>query len=190
MGKKATGTDPIKLFFEWYEEARTGDTAAGEQLFGCLNERFSLFVQHRISSRQDAEEVVQDSLMAIAEKYREIEITTSFTAWAYRVLENKLSYYYRTKKTRTRKLAELAQDKPAGGTYSTDPSFRRRLLDCIKKVSRVNIRHARILNLHYQGYSVEYICGKFGVTRNNLYIILSRARSMLKACVETGDLGS
>jgi len=173
-----------------YEEARTGDTAAEERLFGCLNERFSLFVQHRISSRQDAEEVVQDSLTAIAEKYRELEVTTSFTAWAYRVLENKLLYYYRTKKSQTRKLAELAQDKLAGGTNDPDPSFRRRLLDCIKKVSRANIRHARILNLHYQGYSVEDICGKFGVTRNNLYIMLSRARSMLKACIEKGDIGS
>jgi len=172
-----------------YNVARTGDPGAEERLFKGLTERFSLFVQHRIYSRQDAEEVVQDSLTAIAEQYREIEITKSFTAWAYRVLENKLLHYYRTKKSHARKLERLAANKTSDAAYDADPSFRRRLLDCMKKVSRANIRHARILNLHYQGYSVEDICGKLGVTRNNLYIILSRARSMLKACVEKGDLG-
>jgi RNA polymerase sigma factor (sigma-70 family) len=172
-----------------YDEARTGDPTAEKRLFVSLGERFGLFLQRRIGSRQDAEEVVQDTLAAIAEQYRQIEITTSFAAWAYRVLENKLLYYYRSKKAQARKLEQFAESGKPVAVHNPDPAFRRRLLDCIKKVSRANIRHARILNLHYQGYTVEDICGRLEISRNNLYTSLSRARSVLKSCIEKGDIG-
>ncbi len=172
-----------------YGIALAGDRSAEDRLFNRLRERFGLFVQQRIGNKQDAEEIIQESLMVIAEKYKDIEIEVSFTAWAYRVLENKLLSYYRTKKGRAGKLVPMADDdNNPDRAPAPDPSFKRRLLDCLKKVNRANTRHARILNLHYQGYTIEDICGKFSITRNNVYIILSRARTMLKICLETGDI--
>ena len=41
-----------------------------------------------------------------------------------------------------------------------------------------------VLNLHYQGFSVEEIQKRLKVTRNSLYILLHRARSMFKACLD------
>ena len=85
-------------------------------------------------------------------------------------------------------MVPMAEDNNPDRSSATDPSFKRRLLDCLKKVNQTNTRHARILNLHYQGYTVTDICGKFKITRNNVYIILSRARLMLKVCLEKGDV--
>jgi DNA-directed RNA polymerase specialized sigma24 family protein len=45
-------------------------------------------------------------------------------------------------------------------------------------------RHARILVMKYQGYRTAEICERMSITPNNLYVTLSRARAMLKACLE------
>ena len=66
-------------------------------------------------------------------------------------------------------------------------ALERQLLDCLRALNRSNGRHARILNLHYQGYSVEEICRRLSLTRTNFYTILSRARTILLACLEKGD---
>jgi DNA-directed RNA polymerase specialized sigma24 family protein len=57
-------------------------------------------------------------------------------------------------------------------------------------VKAANKRYARILVLRYQGYSAEEICDEFKITSKNLYMILSRARVLLKRCIETGEIDS
>jgi RNA polymerase sigma factor (sigma-70 family) len=171
-----------------YRLVQDGDASAEERLFQGLGERFGYFAQQRVGNVQDAEELVQESLMVIAEKYREIEITASFTAWAYKILENKLLYYYRTKKNRAGRFVALEDAVPSPDSSTSDPSFKRRLLLCLKRINRINTRFARLLNLQHQGYTVEDMCDKLGTTRNAIYIILSRARSMLKTCLEKGDV--
>lgn len=152
-----------------------------------LYESFSIFVQQRIWNRQDGEEIVQDTLMTIKDKYGNMHFETSFAAWAYKVLENKILYFLRSKRYHENKYLRVPDYNQPHQVFS-DPVFKRQLLDCLKKVSVKNIRQARILNMHYQGYSTDEICDKMKLTRNSLYIHLSRARSMLKFCLEKGDI--
>ena len=70
----------------------------------------------------------------------------------------------------------------------TDPDLKRRLLGCLQKICRQNVRYARILNLHYQGYKTGEVCGRMDVRPATLYSVLSRARSMLEDCLEKGDV--
>ncbi len=74
------------------------------------------------------------------------------------------------------------------GISRADESLERQLLDCLKKLYAVNHRHARILNLHYLGFTVAEICQRLEVTRNNLYSLLFRARTKLADCLETGEV--
>jgi RNA polymerase sigma-70 factor (ECF subfamily) len=173
---------------ELHSETRGGGQAAEERLFKGLSESFRLFVQHRIWNEQDSEEIVQDSLATIAAKYRVIEFDISFAAWAYKVLENKILHYYRTKRSRESRFSQTGEILDRAVSPKTNPDLKRRLLDCLRKISGVNRRHARILNLRYQGFSTDEICGRLDVTRNNVYILLSRARSMLKQCLEKGEV--
>jgi len=166
--------------------ARLGDRATEEQLFQRLTESFRVFVQQRIQSQEDGEEIVQEALITIAEKYREIDFTTSFAAWAYRVLENKLLDYYRTKQRRESRITTRADGDATGSSWNPDPEFKRRLLNCLQSVAAANHRHAQILHLHYQGYSAAEVCAKLSLTKNAAYILLSRARAMLKSCLEEG----
>jgi len=173
---------------ELHALAKGGDNQAENRLFCSLTESFRLFVQHRIWDEQDAEELVQDTLATIAEKYRGIDFAASFAAWAYKTLENKLLHYYRTKHGRESRFAQMTDDQEHEDFRASDPALKRQLMNCLRRICEANNRYARILNLRYQGYSTEEICERLGITRNNAYILLSRARSMLKLCLEKGDL--
>lgn len=168
--------------------AHDGDKAATEKLFTILAVRFRLFAQRRIWDGSDAEEVVQDALMAILKKHKEIEFKTSFVAWAHRVLENEILRHYRRKGYREMRFGQTAGDVGNFPMWDPDPELKRKLLDCLKKIGSTNNRYARILNLHYQGYATEEVCEKLNLTPNHSYVLLSRARSMLEACLERGDV--
>ena len=171
-----------------YSLARDGSPGSEDKLFHGLGESFHIFVQQRIWNREDCEEIVQETLAAIAAKYREINFEISFAAWAYKVLENKILHYYRTKRCRESKFTPGDDEQERAASPATNPDLKRRLLDCLRKISGVNRRHARILNFCYQGFSTDEVCERLGVSRNNVYILLSRARSMLKLCLNEGDI--
>lgn len=169
-----------------YNNIGSGDETAEQILFNRLSARFRVFAQHKILDKQDAEEVVQEALLTIAEKYREIEFNTSFASWAYQVLENKILGFYRKKYGRDTKFKQWEKDKGQARQIIPEPELKLQLLRCLKKIGRINQRHARILNLHYQGFAVEEICEKMKITKGNLYSILSRVRSLLQLCLEKG----
>ncbi len=170
-----------------YEMVRKGSKDAEERLFSELFESFSIFVQQRIWNKQDCEEIVQESLVAIKDKYTSIEFEKSFAAWAYRVLENKILHFLRSKRYHESRYLQDSEYHPSM-QIRPDPDFKRRLLNCLKLISIKNIRCARVLNMHYQGFSVSEICDKLRLTRNSMYILLSRARSLLKLCLEKGEI--
>ncbi len=171
-----------------YLAARNGDKKAEEQLFQFLTARFRLFVQRKIWNQGDGEELMQEALMTVFGKYKDVERIDNIAAWAHKVLNNKILNYFKTKALHESKLGELEQKAVGNKPIVPDSTLELQLLDCLKKIGSINTRHARILNFHHHGYSVAEICTKLALTRNNLYSVLSRARSMLELCLEKGDL--
>lgn len=169
-----------------YRNAIDNVQNAEKELFKYLGARFKYLVQLEISDQHDGEEIVQDTLMAIAEKYRELEVEVSFAAWAFKVLKNKQLNYFRMRRYKRNRFAEMSDynDMP----FDSDPDLRIRIIDCLKRICKSYIRSGRILNLYYQGYSTEDICKKLSLTRNNAYSVLYRARSMLQTCLDMGDI--
>jgi RNA polymerase sigma factor (sigma-70 family) len=147
-------------------------------------------VRQRIGEKQDAEEVVQNALLTIVQEYKGVEFKTSFAAWAYKVLDNRILAHYQASKrqaARSERLNETVDASELAGANPL-PELRHRLLSCLNKIMRANRRYARILNLHYQGYTTGEICGKMELTPNNFYSVLSRARSQLGFCLDTGRI--
>jgi RNA polymerase sigma factor (sigma-70 family) len=170
------------------KSARNGDRAAEADLFRRLSESFRLFTRLKIRNPQDREEVVQEALATIAQKYRKEQFETSFAAWAYRILEFKVMNYYRSVKNRDKVFAPVSDDDVQEAGRAVDPTLKARLLDCLRKLSKTRLAHARILTLHFQGFSVSEICDRVGISSNNLYVRLSRARKLLANCLENGDV--
>ncbi|MCP4567112.1 MAG: sigma-70 family RNA polymerase sigma factor [FCB group bacterium] len=172
----------------FYNEARSGNNQAEEELFQHLSVRFRLFAHQRIWNEDDVDDIVQSAMMAIAKEYRSLAIEKSFTAWAYKVLDNRILSYIKTKSSRRRRLEPMGEEEVSAGAVDPDPDLESMLLDCIRKVAASNRRYARILNLYYQGYTTEEVCRRLKMTANHSYVTLSRARSMLELCLDTGDI--
>lgn len=171
----------------FYLSARDGDARAEERLFEKLSARFGFFAQQRIWDRDDAQEIAQEALAAVCERYKSIEFKVSFAAWAHKVLDNKILEYYKTR-SRRREREQAAGNGESAAAHGSSHMLERQLLECLRKLNKGFKRHARILNFHHQGYSVDEICRRLELTRTNLYSILSRARSMLLLCLEKGDI--
>jgi RNA polymerase sigma-70 factor, ECF subfamily len=165
-----------------YRQARLGDTSAERVLMRHLTVSFRLVAQHRLWDEQEAEEVVQEALLTVLSKYREVEIESSFGGWTYGVLQNKIMDCVRKRMTR-RTLDEQWQGDQSPPVDRPNPDLRRAIIECFQKIHRANNRHARILNLHYQGYSTAEICDRLAISENNLYVQLSRARRALEICL-------
>ncbi|MCP4631842.1 MAG: RNA polymerase sigma factor [candidate division Zixibacteria bacterium] len=170
-----------------YKKACNGDKSSEDEFFHVLTVRFRLFLYQKGVNEEDAKEIVQDAMLTIIEEYKKIVFKTSFSAWAYNVLQNKLLNYYRKSKRRGETVSSTFENHiNQYETWDSDPDLAPQLLDCLRKIGKTNTRYARILNLHFQGYKVEEICEKLDITSSNLYVILSRARSMLSSCLEKG----
>ncbi|MCP4706080.1 MAG: sigma-70 family RNA polymerase sigma factor [candidate division Zixibacteria bacterium] len=170
-----------------YIKSKNGDKTAEKQLFKHLSVSFKIFALQRIMNKQDAEEVVQNSLMILSNKYKVLDNQPNFAAFAYKVLKNQLMAYYKSKRLPKNSNQSLMIDY-ASKYDENYTNLKLRLFECIKKIHGINKSFARILNLHYQGYSTDEICEKMLISRSNFYTTLYRARIMLKTCIEKGEI--
>ena len=172
--------DINKLFIK----SRGGDSEAEKKLFEELTVRFRLFVSRKVPEVADAEEIIQDAILVVVNNLKTIEIETSFGAWAYAVVKFKIRDYLKSKKRRRKYVSHepVLVDEMTGPESTC--KLETNLLDCLREICVTNRRYARVLNLKYQGYSAKSIYQKLGITRENLYVIVSRARSLLKSCLE------
>jgi RNA polymerase sigma-70 factor (ECF subfamily) len=169
-------------------KARAGDSDAEEQLFRILRARFLRIAKRKIKGVQDAEDIVQKACLTVLEKYKAEESRGGFEAWVYTILRMKIGNYLQAMKTAQERIVDTTAttEPPTTAVSGPDWATERVLVDCLRKVTKAHPRYARVLNLAYQGYQADEICRRLRVTRSNLYSMLSRGRSMLSKCLETG----
>lgn len=174
---------------ELYSQARAGEKSAENQLFQKLTDRFRLFAHQKIWNQEEAEDLVQAALAVVAAEYRQVNVEISFAAWAHKIIENRLLGYIQKQRRQKGRTTSSDEKEYLTAAWTPNPTLRMRLLDCLKKVGRANRRYARIINLHHFGYTREEVCKRLELTREQSYVVMSRARSMLKECLETGEVG-
>ena len=171
---------------ELVQKAISGDKKAEKEIFDYLFVRFK-YLAKRTVGESDSEDLAQEACMTILEKYKNEEFSVSFTAWAYGVLKMKIGNYLQSGRRRYDK-----EQSPDAGMEpvapAQDPTLKKTLVDCLKKISRSYIKYARALNLAYQGYNTEAACSKLKMNPNHYYVTLNRGRSLLKSCIEEGGI--
>ena len=173
---------------ELYKLVAGDDQKAEDELFAALADKFRLFAHRKVWNSQEAEDIVQNALMVVTTEYRKVEIETSFSAWAYKIIENRLLGYIQ--KRRREKGRNVPDDSFAylAGSWTPDPVLKMKLLNCLRKIGSSNRRYARILNLHQIGFSRSEVCKKLGMHLQQSYMVMSRARAMLRECLDKGDI--
>ena len=167
---------------------KKGDQTAREQLFNQLYVSFRILARHRIADWNDAEEVVQAAMVKVSAKLDQLSEAERFSAWAHAILKHEIIDHYRSAQSRRTRELELDDASVGVDQASENGELKAKLKECLKKLNAVFGRHARILNLRFQGYSTNEICNRMHLTPNNLYVMLNRARAMLRNCLESGEI--
>jgi len=171
---------------ELLAKALSGDKEAENKLFEHLLVRFGHFAKQHIQTT-DAEDIAQEACITVLEKYKNEEFSNSFQAWAYGVLKMKIGNYFQSAASRRKNVAagQAFENNMADISQTNDFELKRKLMNCLKKINKVNSRYTQVLNLVHQGYKTDEITEMLQVNRNNYYVILNRGRKMLKKCLES-----
>ncbi len=158
------------------------DPAAPEVLGALLENhaRFLAFLERRVGSRDDAEDILQEAFVRSLEHTPSLESSTSATAWFYRVLRNAMTDYFRRKDSRTRALDRLAAetdqaDRPDSELEALICGCVLSLLDTLKPEYAAAIRRVDLDGLSVRSYAEEA-----GITPGNGGVRLHRARQALR----------
>jgi len=171
-----------------FQAATGGDQSAESTLIAMLRDRFMILAKLRIGE-SDAEDIVQEACITVVQKYKTLPDYGRFLLWAHTVLRNKIGNYISGSRRRNRIFIDAAGDEQAGRGFD-DASvglLEEQIVNCLKRIGRVNRRYPRILNLVHLGYNADEISRRLKLQKKHLYVLLNRGRSMLADCLERGD---
>lgn len=156
----------------------------------------------RVNNRTTAEDLVQDTFLAAVQAKARYKGESSEKTWLFGILKHKLIDHYR-KTNRLISIHDLTeypermqaffnakggwQARPAH--WRTNPGkahetkeFLNHFFSCLAGLPQ---RTADVfVNREIDGLSTAEICNRFGITEKNCWVILYRARMLLRKCLE------
>ncbi|MGD9546211.1 MAG: RNA polymerase sigma factor [Candidatus Krumholzibacteriia bacterium] len=179
--------------------SQRGDPEAESALFDSLRVRFLALAKRRVQP-DHIEDVVQDALKIVFDRYRERKQGVGILVWSLTVLRNVIGNYYQTRR-RERDRMEFVEEYPRDAGFTSDPlagaldeEGRSALEDAIAELSCRFPRCGRIfhhlLKSLERGGSPNQVSGRAlaafreehpDVTRGGFYTALHRCRANLRA---------
>ena len=157
--------------------------------------RFLAFLERRVGSREEAEDILQDAFVRSLDHTSSLRSSTSATAWFYRVLRNAITDHYRRRDTQGRALDRLAAEADSD---APDSELEAAVCGCVLSlVETLKPEYgAAIRRVDLEGLSVRAFAAESGVTAGNAAVRLHRAREALRrqlarscgTCLEHGCL--
>jgi RNA polymerase sigma factor (sigma-70 family) len=138
------------------------------------------FIQTRVSSPLDAEEVLQDTLFAFLEGLRDFQEKSSVRTYLYSICQHKIIDYYRRKKIKHLVFSQVPQlemlvSPLMGPEAKLDETLVKEKIQ--KVLSKIAPVHRQVLVLKYlEQVSVEDIAHKLSISFKSAESRLFRAR--------------
>lgn len=147
--------------------------------------RFLAFLEARVGSRHDAEELLQNAFVRSLQKGDEIRDSENAIAWFYRLLRNAVVDHYRRNAANHRLMETFSQQlSDSGGRV--DSALDRVICECVKELVPVlKAEYADLITqVDLQGTDVASVADSLGITPGNARVRLHRARIALRHEVE------
>ena len=181
------GTDPPNSLDSQLGKAKLGDSAAFAEIYDQYVARIYGFASHMIGSREDAEDITQDTFFQAFRNLKDLREHGHFEQWLYRIARNEI--YKRQRKAKHK--PDSLDDSHKGILHilrSVDPASNpeSRLLSAElgKKVKAVfhtlPVRYKEALVLAtLQGLSYQAICRIQGRSLSSVKTDVYRARLLI-----------
>lgn len=175
-----------------------------ESQIPALRQRLLRHARFALRDGSVAEDLVQDTLMAVVEQHDRHRAAASLVTWAMAILKNKIADWYRS--PARRRMVQFAPDDEdmghaidalydANGAY-TDPipawqqpdnlMEQRQMMTVLERcVSCLPTQTGRVFMMReWLGFETAEICERVGVTAENCRTIMHRARMALRDCMQ------
>ena len=173
---------------ELWQQAVQGDKKAEDEIFRQLGERFTVIAGLTIC-KEDAKDLAHDACMVVLKGYKSLGNPYEYSAWAQRILKNKIADYFQRRSLEKKVFTGLDshEAKLANPDREQDFETLETLRRCLKKLASAFPKYARAIHLRHLGFDTDSICNKMKVSRTNLYVLLNRGRTYLKDCIFEGE---
>ena len=161
------------------------------------------FARLRVRDEEDAEDLVQDTIIAALQAKENFEGRSTEKTWLYGILKNKLMEHYRKIKNNGCELEFNDEKNPCDADFDGKGHWQalpfswginpeklseknqtyQILSGCIDKLSP-KFRQLYVLR-EIERIDPETICSEFDISLNNLWVMLHRSRNLLKKCIES-----
>lgn len=186
-----------------------GETAMLASQLPGLRVRLLRHARFAVQDDSLAEDLVQDTLIAVFEQHTRRRGDASLVTWATAILKNKVADWYRSP-TRKRVLQFKADDDKldetidalydAGGAYSEPvPAWQqpenhteqRQMMTVLERCVGCLPRQTGnvFMMREWLGFETAEICERVGVSADNCRMILHRARMALRNCMQRDWIG-
>jgi RNA polymerase sigma-70 factor (ECF subfamily) len=159
--------------------------AASTRLLLARRGEFLGFLERRLGTQDEAEEVLQAAYLKAVEASGSIQHEESVVAWFYRLLRNALVDLRRRRAVEVRVLERHGQERVLDAGQEDEP-LRAAVCRCVEGViPTLKREHAEIVRrVDLGGASVPEAAAALGVTANNAHVRLHRARAALRKQLE------
>jgi RNA polymerase sigma-70 factor (ECF subfamily) len=151
------------------------------RLLVANHERFLGFVQKRVGSREEAEDLLQETFVRGLRHLDDVRDSGSITAWFYRMLRNAIIDHYRKNQVEARVLERVAAETEESVEPVDDELFSE-VCDCISTlIPTLKPEYAEaVRRIDLEGMAVKDYAEQSGISANNAGVRLFRARDALK----------
>lgn len=142
------------------------------------------FILAMVHNRNDADDILQETITIMWRVFKEYQPGTSFVAWGISIARNMVLKFF--EKNRYSKLKFSADiEKEIGSiTIKTLESGEYRidaLRNCLKKL---DIQNLGLIRLHYEeGRPLKQIATERGISTHSMYRVMGRIHKLLQQCI-------
>jgi RNA polymerase sigma-70 factor (ECF subfamily) len=179
---------------ELIEKARTGDSAAFNQLVLAYRRRILATISRLIGRPEDVEDVAQEVFVRLYYSLDQLRTAEVFEPWLYRLTINaSYDYLRRVKRRRESRMADLSEqqvlaaDSLAGGKQQRDDAEKSRVREFMDALfQHVSEQDRLLLTMkEVEGLSLKELEEIYGIKENALKVRLFRARQRVLKAYQT-----
>ena len=176
-----------------------GDTACIEQILSGKISAFSDIIdRHKdkafnlafriCGSREEAEEITQDSFLKAYRSLNGFKMKSSFATWLYRIVYNTSISYVRVKKKGILSLEDFPADatdfaSDNSGEEEAEREYRKALVGFA--LQKINEEERGLISLYYfEEMTTDEISDVSGISKSNVKVRLFRARQKMLEIIE------
>lgn len=109
MNQDSTTVDPASLI-QWIRKAQKGDVESYQKIYEVFARRVLNFIHRMVNSPEEAEDLAQETFVAVYQKLGTLKDNSKFEPWLFRIARNFVYQRYRTRPSSTVSIDALDEE--------------------------------------------------------------------------------